>query len=296
MQPEVTVGNRRIGPGHPVFIVAEIGINHNGDMAIAKKLIDVAAAAGVDAVKFQKRDPDTCVPEDQKQVMRKTPWGVIPYIEYRRHLEFDLEQYAEIDRYCRQKPIMWFASCWDLPSLEFMDIFDPVCHKVASATLTDDELLTAMDERGKPIILSTGMSTWEEIERAVSLIRHSPLIITHNTSTYPCPPQELNLRMITTLKNNFDCPIGYSGHEIGLQTTYAAVALGVNLVERHITLDRNMWGSDHQASVESTGLFRLVRDIRIIEAALGDGVKRIYASEQASMLRLRRKKCCPALN
>ncbi len=296
MQSEVTIGTRRVGPGHPVFIVAEIGINHNGDLGIAKKLIDVAAAAGVDAVKFQKRDPDVCVPEDQKQVMRKTPWGVMSYLDYRRHLEFDMDQYAEIDRYCREKPVMWFASCWDLPSLEFMDQFDPVCHKAASAILTDDDLIKAMDQRGKPIILSTGMSTWEEIEHAVSLIRHSPLIITHNTSTYPCPPQELNLGMITTLKNHFDCPIGYSGHEVGLQTTYAAVALGVNLVERHVTLDRHMWGSDHMASVESTGLFRLVRDIRIVEAALGDGIKRIYESEMASMLRLRRKRDYAAAN
>ncbi len=296
MQSEVTIGKSRVGPGHPVFIVAEIGINHNGDMAIAKKLIDVAAAAGVDAVKFQKREPDICVPEDQKQVMRETPWGVMSYLDYRRRLEFGRREYAEIDRYCREKGIIWFASCWDLPSLEFIDKFDPVCHKVASANLTDDDLIRAMDKRGKPIILSTGMSTWEEIEHAVALIRHSPLIITHNTSTYPCPPRELNLKMITTLKKRFACPIGYSGHEVGLQTTYAAVALGVNLVERHVTLDRHMWGSDHLASVESTGLFRLVRDIRIVEAALGDGIKRVYESELGNMVRLRRNRSFAAVN
>jgi len=287
MKRHVQIGNKCIGPGQPVYIVAEIGINHNGDLSLTKKLIDVAAVAGIDAVKFQKREPDICVPEEQKGTMRDTPWGPMTYLEYRYKMEFDRSQYEEIDEYCRNKGVAWFTSCWDISSVNFIEDFKPVCYKIASASLTDNELIDYLDQKKRPIILSTGMSTWEQIKQAVDRIKLSPLIITHNTSTYPCPPKELNLRMIQTLQRYFGGPVGYSGHEVGLQTSYAAVALGASLIERHITLDRHMWGSDQMASVESTGIFRLVRDIRIIEQALGDGVKQVYESELPNMKKLR---------
>lgn len=288
MAQAVQIGNRLVGEGQPVYIVAEIGINHNGDVEVAKRLIDAAKLAGCDAVKFQKRTPELCVPPEQRNIPRETPWGLITYMEYRYKVEFGYEQYAEIDRYCKQQGIAWFASCWDIPSVDFIEQFDPPCYKVASASLTDDELLLRLNATGKPILLSTGMSTMDEIRHAVSLLDHDRLIIMHSTSTYPCPPNELNLRMIQTLKREFDLPVGYSGHEVGLQTTYAAVVLGACVVERHITLDRAMWGSDQAASVEPGGFMRLVRDIRVIEQALGDGVKHVYESEMAARAKLRR--------
>lgn len=286
--PSVRIGRREVGPGKSVYVVAEIGINHNGDLGIAKKLIDAAVFAGCDAVKFQKRTPELCVPPEQRSVMRETPWGLISYFDYRKRVEFGLDEYRQIDAYCRQRQIDWFASCWDEPSVDFIEQFEPACHKIASATLTDDGLLKRVNATGRPVVLSTGMSTMQEIRRAVSLLDHWRLVLCHTTSTYPCPLHELNLRMVQTLARDFDCPVGYSGHEVGLQTTCAAVALGACLVERHITLDRAMWGSDQAASVEPMGLMRLVRDIRAIESALGDGVKRVYAEELAAMNKLRR--------
>jgi len=277
-----------VGSGHPVFIIGEIGLNHNGDVEIAKKLIDIAVIAGCDAVKFQKRTPEICVPPEQRSIMRETPWGLITYMEYRERVEFGADAYAEIDRYCRSKGILWFASPWDVPSVDFLEPLAPVCYKIASASLTDLDLLGRVRETGRPVILSTGMSTLEQIERAVECLEGAPLLVAHTTSTYPCPPAELNIRMIETLGARFDVPIGYSGHEVGLQTTYAAVVLGATFIERHITLDRTMWGSDHAASIEPAGLMRLVRDIRTIEAALGDGVKRVYDSEVPVMRKLRR--------
>ncbi|WP_373840308.1 N-acetylneuraminate synthase family protein [Methanospirillum sp.] len=276
---QIKIGSKIIDGNRPAYIIAEIGINHNGELGVAKSLIDLAVLAGCDAVKFQKRTPDICVPEDQKQKMRETPWGYISYLEYRYHVEFGEEEYLEINRYCKEKGIDWLASCWDIPSVDFIGRFNPVAYKVPSACLTDNTLLEHINKTGRPVILSTGMSTMEEIEHAVSLIDHNRLIITHTTSTYPCPARELNLLMIRTLMERFSCPVGYSGHETGLQTTIAAVALGASLVERHITLDRAMWGSDQAASVEPGGLIRLVRDIRVIEQAMGDGVKRVFESE-----------------
>ncbi len=290
MEAEIFIGGHKVGPNHPVYIVAEIGINHNGELSIAKKLINVAAAAGCSAVKFQKRTPELCVPQAERGKIRETPWGAMSYLDYRKRIEFGEAEYREIDAQCKEIGITWFASSWDMDSVDFLEQFAPPCHKVASASLTDDALLTHLAEIGRPIILSTGMSSMDEICHAVSLLGTERLIITHSTSTYPCPPEELNLNMITTLKEAFDCPIGYSGHEIGLQTTCAAVALGAFLVERHITLDRNMWGSDQNTSVESTGLFRLVRDIKVIEAAMGDGEKQIYETELSARSRLRRAK------
>lgn len=291
--PEVVdIGGRPVGDGHPVYIIAEIGLNHNGDVRIAKQLIDAAALAGCDAVKFQKRTPELCVPPEQREIQRETPWGIMTYMEYRRRVEFGARQFAEIDRYCRSKEIAWFASCWDEPSVDFINSFEPPCYKVASASLTDDALLKHTAATGKPLIISTGMSTLDEIDRAVSLLDPEKLLIAHATSTYPCQPEELNLRMIDTLKARYHCPIGYSGHEVGLQTTLAAVTLGARFIERHITLDRAMWGSDQAASVEPSGFHRLVRDIRVIEKAMGDGVKRVYDSELPIRKKLRRVVHC----
>ena len=284
----IRVGNHTIGRGNPVYVIAEIGINHNGDINIAKKLIDVAVEAGCQAVKFQKRTPAICVPEEQKSQIRETPWGMMTYLEYKERTEFGQVEYAEIDRYCKSKDIDWFASPWDVPSLDFLLGFDPVCIKIASASLTDDELLARLNMSGTPTILSTGMSTMDEIRHAVSLLKSAPLALAHATSTYPCPPKELNLRMMATLETEFMVPVGYSGHETGLATTLAAVAMGATFIERHITLDRSMWGTDHAASVEPGGLQRLVRDIRNIELSFGDGVKRVYESEIPVRAKLRR--------
>ncbi len=291
----VNIGNKRVGDDQPVFMIAEIGINHNGSIEIAKKLIDGAVLAGCDAVKFQKRTPERCVPVDQWNIERNTPWGVMTYIDYRHRMEFTLEEYADLDLYCRSKGIMWMASCWDEESVDFIEQFDVPAYKAASASLTDLDLLAKMKNTGKPLIISTGMSTMEEIERAVEVLGTENLVIAHATSTYPCPPQELNLRMITTLRERYpDTPIGYSGHETGLATTWAAVTLGACLVERHITLDRAMWGSDQAASVEIGGLMRLVSNIRDIEKALGDGRKRVYESEIGPRTKLRRVPSSPS--
>ncbi|MDY6834947.1 MAG: N-acetylneuraminate synthase family protein [Chloroflexota bacterium] len=277
-----------VGEGCPVYVIAEIGINHNGEVGIAKKLVDAAVLAGCDAVKFQKRTPELCVPPEQRDVVKETPWGFMSYLEYRHRIEWSSREYAEIDTYCREKGITWFASCWDEPSVDFIEGFDPVCYKIPSACLNDSGLLKYINSKGRLVILSTGMSTMEEISRAVTLLDQERLLITHSTSSYPCKPEELNLRAIPRLQQMFECPIGYSGHEVGLQTTYAAVVIGACLVERHITLDRAMWGSDQAASVEPSGFMRLVRDIRTIECALGDGVKRVYESELMNLQRLRR--------
>jgi len=288
MPKAVKIGERWVGDGYPVLIVAEIGINHNGELTYAKRLVDVAYMAGCDAVKFQKRTPEKAVPPEYQNVMRETPWGLVSYLEYRRWVEFGYDAYAEIDRYCKEKGILWFSSCWDEESVDFIEQFSPPCYKIASASLTDTPLLHKVKSTGRPVILSTGMSTLEEIEAAVNALGKENLLIAHSTSTYPCPPEELNLRMIHTLRQKFGCPVGYSGHEVGLQTTYAAVTLGACFVERHITLDRAMWGSDQAASVEPSGMIRLVRDIRVIERALGDGQKRVYDSELKAREKLRR--------
>lgn len=289
----VTLHNGRvIGKGQPSYIIAEIGINHNGSLEICKKLIDEAVAAKADAVKFQKRTPEICVPRDQWEIMRDTPWGRISYIDYKRKTEFGIAEYATIDQYCKKVGIDWFVSAWDAPSVDFMEQFDTILYKLASASLTDFDLIQRILETGKPLMLSTGMSTMKEIETTMDYINkfdeNYPLFIAHSTSAYPCPPHELNLKMIQTLENKYPgIPIGYSGHETGLATTVGAVAMGATFVERHFTLDRAMWGSDHAASVEPGGFQRLVRDIRDVETAAGDGEKRVYESELGPMKRLR---------
>jgi N-acetylneuraminate synthase len=286
----VRIGPRWVGENQPVYVIAEIGINHNGSLELAEKLIEGAALAGCDAVKFQKRTPELCVPRDQWAIERDTPWGRMTYIEYKRRIEFGEREFTHIERVCRRLAIPWFASSWDVPSVEFMERFAPPCYKVASASLTDDELLASLRETGRPLIISTGMSTAREIDSAVEQIGTDELLIAHATSTYPCPVDELNLRMIQTLKRWYpECPIGYSGHETGLAPTWAAVALGATFVERHITLDRAMWGTDHAGSVEIGGLGRLVDQIRDVERSLGDGVKRVYESEIPIRRKLRKQ-------
>jgi N-acetylneuraminate synthase len=287
----VEIGGRRVGDGEPVLVVAEIGINHNGSLEMARKLIDGAYLAGAEAVKFQKRTPELCVPKEQWHLERDTPWGRIPYIDYRRRMEFGEAEFAAIDRHCRERGVLWFASCWDEESVDFLERFEPPCYKIASASLTDADLLRKVRETGRPVMLSTGMSTAAEIDGAVALLGRRDLLIAHATSTYPCPPSDLNLRMIETLRRLYpECPIGYSGHETGLAPTWAAVALGATFVERHITLDRALWGSDQAASVEIGGFLRLVANIRDIEKSLGDGVKRVYEGELAQIAKLRRVK------
>ena len=288
---KVKIGNRYVGDGEPVFVIAEIGINHNGSVELAKKMITGAVAAGVDCVKFQKRTPELCVPKDQWHLERDTPWGRITYIDYRHKVEFAMEEYQEIDRFCKSHGIMWSASCWDEESVDFIEQFDVPFYKVPSASLTDFVLLNKLRSTGKPIMLSTGMSTMKEVSDGVEFVGLENLLLAHSTSTYPCKVNELNLRVILTYRELLpNIPIGYSGHEVGLSPTWAAVTLGANFVERHITNDRAMWGTDQAASVEIGGFIRLVSNIRDIEAAMGDGIKRVYDSEMSSRNKLRRVK------
>lgn len=288
MSEAVRIADVPVGDGHPVYVIAEIGLNHNGDVENAKKLIDIAVEAGAQAVKFQKRTPDIATPEHMKSTPRETPWGTMTYLEYRYKVEFEQDEYREIDAYCKSKRIAWFASPWDEPSVDFLEEMDVVAYKVASASVTDLGMLRKLKATGKPVILSTGMSTLEQIDTAVEVLGKDNLVIMHATSTYPLPAEEANLRTITTLKERYGVPVGYSGHEPGLQISLAAVALGAVAVERHITLDRTMWGSDHAASLEPKGFINLLRDIRIIETALGDGVKRVFPGELAPLSKLRR--------
>jgi len=289
MSREIKLGKRAVGDGHPAYIIAEIGINHNGDLDTAKQIIDAAVHAGADAVKFQKRTPEVATPPEQQGQMRETPWGYITYLEYRHKVEFNEAQYRELDKYCRAKGIAWLVSVWDEPSVDFMEKFDTPAYKIPSASLTDFDLIRKARATGKPVILSSGMSTLEQVKKGVKTAGEKDLLLMHCTSTYPCEPEELNLKMIETLRGEFPTlPIGYSGHEVGLVPSAVAVALGACMVERHITLDRAMWGSDQAASVEPGGFERLVKYIRVTEAALGDGVKRVYDSEKASMKKLRR--------
>lgn len=286
---KIKIGDKFIGDNERVYIIAEIGINHNGSVKLAKKLIKHAKDAGCDAVKFQKRTPEICVPKDQWDVERETPWGRMTYIEYRHKVELNFDDYYDIDNYCRKKKIDWFASCWDEESVDFIEQFDPPLYKAASASLTDHSLLQKKKATGKPMIMSTGMSTLDEINSAVNAVGTDNLLIAHSTSSYPCKLEELNLKVIRTLKQIYpEVPIGYSGHETGLVPTLAAVSLGASFIERHITLDRAMWGTDQAASVEVVGFKRLVENIRDIEKSLGDGMKRIYESELVPRKKLRR--------
>jgi N-acetylneuraminate synthase len=287
MARTVSIGSRAVGEGQPCFIVAEIGINHNGDLDTARKLISAAMLAGCDAVKFQKRTVDVVYTPQELAQPRPNPFGPANG-DLKRGLEFGSEQYRAIDEYCRLHNILWFASCWDEASVDFIEQFDPPCYKIASASLTDDNLLRHHRRYGRPIILSTGMSTIEQIDHAVEIVGSDNLVLMHATSTYPSQLEELNLKGISTLRERYGVPVGYSGHEVGLPTSVAATVMGACMIERHITLDRAMWGSDQAASVEPQGFAKLTRDIRAIEKAMGDGVKRVYESEVPVMNKLRR--------
>jgi N-acetylneuraminate synthase len=288
----IKIGNKKVGDGEPCYIVAEIGINHNGDLDIAKRLISVAVAAGCDAVKFQKRTIDVVYTAEELAKPRENPFGPTNG-DLKRGLEFGLDEYREIDAYCKAVKIPWYFSCWDEPSVDFAEHFDLPCYKIASASLTDDNLLRHTRATGKPIILSTGMSTTEEIDHAVEVLGKKDLILLHACSTYPASYDELNLRAIPALRERYGVPVGYSGHETGIPSSVAAVVLGACSVERHITMDRAMWGSDQAASLEPNGISRLVRDVRLIEQSLGDGVKRVYQSEIPIIKKLRRVGASP---
>ena len=288
MSKTVNIKNKIIGDGYPCFIIAEIGINHNGSVDLAKQMIDIAVTTGCDAVKFQKRTVDIVYTPQELAKERKSVFGNTNG-DLKRGLEFGYDEYAEIDNYCKKKNIMWFASCWDEKSVDFMEHFDTPCYKIASASLTDDNLLKYTRSKGRPVLISTGMSTMDEIRHAVSVLGEDDLVIFHCTSTYPSNADETNLRVIETFKKEFNCPIGYSGHERGITPSILAVALGANAVERHITVDRTNWGSDQAASLEMAGLYHMVRDIRQTPTLLGDGVKVVYPRELPIIEKLRRK-------
>ncbi len=284
---EIKIGNTPVGDGAPCYIVGELGINHNGDLGIAKKLIAAAALAGANAVKFQKRTVDIVYTAEELSRPRENPFGLTNG-DLKRGLEFDLDSYRHIDNHCREQGIAWFASCWDEASVDFIEQFSPPAYKIASPCLTDDNLLRYHRRTGRPIILSTGMSTLEEVDHAVEVLGSEDLILLHTTSAYPAKLTDLNLRMIPVLRERFGIPVGYSGHEVGLATSVAAAALGACMIERHITLGRAMWGSDQAASVEPQGLMKLVRDLRNVQLALGTGVKRVTEDEVPIMKKLRR--------
>ena len=287
---QIRIVNKIISNGSPIFFVGEIGINHNGSIKIAKQIIDMASICGVDAVKFQKRTPEICVPVHVRNRIRETQWGEMTYFEYRKRIELGEKEYKVIDRYCQEKNIIWFASPWDLPSVDFLEGFDVPCYKIPSAQLTNKELLEKIKSLKKPVIMSTGMSTEKEIEKAVNLLQGIDLILLHCNSSYPAINGELNLSYIQKLKEKYpELVIGYSGHEEGISASLVAATLGAKVIERHITIDRAMWGTDQAASIEYSGLRRLVRDLKKLPVWLGDGQKKVYDSEKKVKEKLRRK-------
>jgi len=287
---EIIISNVLIGEKHPVFMIAEIGINHNGDLSIAKKLVDAAFACNWNCVKFQKRDPDICVPEHQKNVMRETPWGKITYLEYRYKVEFGHKEYDYIDRYCKEKPVLWTASAWDMPSLEFILKYNVPFIKVPSAKLTELEFLRQVAKSGKPIMLSTGMSSVEEVDCAVNVLERessSDYLLMHTNSTYPTPEKDINLLIIQFLKNRYKCIVGYSGHEYDLEPTVIAVVMGARVIERHVTLSHSLWGTDQFASLEIHAMNMLYKRIKNIDVIIGDGIKRVTEKEYEIRKKLR---------
>lgn len=287
LQKEIKIANFVISKDSPVFIIAEIGINHNGSIDLAKKMIDIAYAAGCNAVKFQKRTVEKVYSKEELAMPRESVFGTTNG-DLKRGLEFSFEQYKQIDDYCKKLGIIWFASCWDKDSVDFIEQFNPPCYKIASASLTDDELLLYTRSKGVPILLSTGMSSLEQIEHAIDVLGKKDLLLFHCTSTYPTNHEEINLNAIPELEKRFGCLVGFSGHERGLIPSTVSVVKGAVSVERHITTDRTLWGSDQAASLEPAGLHRLVRDIRVLPAILGDGKKVVYNSEKPIIKKLRK--------
>jgi N-acetylneuraminate synthase len=273
------------------YLIAEIGINHNGHMDIAKKLIDATNACGWDCVKFQKRDPDLCVPEHQKQVSKETPWGVMSYINYKHKIEFQQKEYEIIDAYCQQKPIDWTASVWDVNSLEFVLQFDVPFIKIPSAHFTNKKLIEAIAVKDQYYILSTGMTNWDMIDEIVNILeqKKTRFALLHCNSTYPAPSDELNLSVIPEMKKRYGCIIGYSGHEYDLEPSILAMALGAEIIERHITLDHRMWGTDQSSSLEVHAMDLLKKRLRDINQMLGKPEKIITASEKIALTKLRGK-------
>jgi N-acetylneuraminate synthase len=288
MNKTIQIGNKLVGYNQPCFFIAEIGINHNGSVETAKKLIDLAALSGCDAVKFQKRTVDVVYTQEELARPRPNPFGETNG-DLKRGLEFGFNEYLEIHKYCAQKGIMWLASCWDEESVDFIEQFNPPAYKIASATLTDKDLLLYTKSKGRPIILATGMSTIEEIDSAMEILGHENTIIMQCTATYPSENSELNLSVINQYKARYKTLVGYSGHERGIAPSFLAAAMGACIVERHITLDRAMWGSDHAASLEPEGLHKLIRDIKLIPTLMGSGEKCVYTDEKPIIEKLRRK-------
>lgn len=287
---KIRIGDKTISEESPVFFTGEIGINHNGSLEVAKKMIDLAVICSADSVKFQKRTPEICVPEDVRDRIKETPWGDMTYFEYKKRIEFGEEEYREIDKYCKDKGIIWYASSWDILSAEFLEKLDVPCYKIPSAKLTDREMLETIRDFGKPVFLATGMSTEEEIDKAVDVLSGTDLVILHCNSSYPAVNEELNLQYIKVLKEKYpDAVIGYSGHELGISASLVAAVLGAKVIEKHITLDRAMWGTDQGASIDFSGLRRIIRDLKTIPVWLGDGVKKVYDSEVKVKEKLRDK-------
>ena len=271
------------------FFIAEIGINHNGDIQNALKLIESSKLAGCDAVKFQKRTPKIATPKSSWNIMRETPWGRMKYIDYKKKIEFGKKEYDIIDKFCKKINILWTASCWDIPSIKFIERYKVKFHKVPSACITDLDLLKELKKTNKPIIISTGMSTEKQIQKAVKIVSQKNLSILHCNSSYPAQNHQLNLKYIEKLKATYKkSVIGYSGHEMNLSSSVAAVVLGAKIIERHITLDKSMWGTDQQASIEPIGFARLIRDVRNVENSLGKPVKIVYPEEKIIMSKLRK--------
>lgn len=288
MRRTVKIGNYNVGDLSHCFIIAEIGINHNGDINLAKKLIKMAHDLGADAVKFQKRTVDVVYTKHELEMERPNPFGNTNG-DLKRGLEFGYDEYKIIDNYCKSLSILWFASCWDEASVDFIEQFNPPCYKISSASLTDDGLISYIKSKGRPILLATGMSTQEQIDHALEILGQDNIILMHCTSTYPSREDELNLNVIPNYIKKYNCPIGYSGHEKGVFPSVLAASMGACAVERHITTDRTLWGSDHPASLEPDGLRRLVRDIRLLNVIKGDGKKVVYNSELPIIKKLRRK-------
>lgn len=278
-----------MNPDFDIFIIAEAGINHNGEISLAKRLMDIAKSAGCDAVKFQKRTPEVCVPEEMRSVMRETPWGDMTYFDYKKKIEFGLAEYDEINRYANEIGIVWSASAWDLPSLDFLEKYEIPFHKVASALATNIPFLKAVAKIGKLTYASTGMCTWEDIDTMVRIFAEAecPMVLMHTISTYPAEESQLNLRMIQTLSERYGIPVGYSGHESSISPSITAAALGAVAVERHITIDRSMWGTDHSASLEPAGLNNLVGALRKVAGSLGDGVRKVVPGEASIAKKMR---------